>query len=175
MSEHPSSKLPAGARASQDSLEAQARRLAEERHAGQQYGPHPYGFHLAQVRAVLEAFGYGGELGIAAWLHDTVEDTATTREEIASLFGQEVAALVWAVTGIGQNRRERNGSAYEKIRQHPRAAILKLADRIANAEASRGHPDKLAMYRKEQEAFAQALSGLGDARMWDRLRTALEE
>lgn len=62
---------------------------------------------------------------------------------------------------------------YEKIRQHPEAAILKLADRIANAEASREHPDKLTMYRREHESFERALAGVGDARMWARLRTAL--
>lgn len=158
----------------EEGIEADARRFAEERHAGQRYGGHPYGVHLAAVRAVLEGFGYGGALGVAAWLHDTVEDTGTTREEIDAGFGDEVAALVWAVTGVGENRKERNASAYEKIRRHPEAAILKLADRIANAEASREHPEKLSMYRRERERFEQALAGLGDARMWARLRAALE-
>ncbi|WP_437949554.1 HD domain-containing protein [Sorangium sp. So ce296] len=153
--------LPTSAQADQETREAAARRLVEERHAGQRYGQHPYCVHLAQVRAVLAAFGHGGALGVAAWLHDALEDTATTREEIAARFGEDVAALMWAVTGTGRNRKERNRAVYEKIRQHPEAAILKLADRIANAEASREHPDKRAMYRSEQEGFEQALAGLG--------------
>jgi (p)ppGpp synthase/HD superfamily hydrolase len=156
-----------------DPREAKARRLAEERHAGQRYGDQPYTVHLTAVRAVLASFGHGGDLGVAAWLHDAVEDTATTREEIAVEFCAEVAALVWAVTGVGRSRKQRNASAYEKIRSHPPAAILKLADRIANAEASRDQPDKLRMYRSEQEGFEQALAGLGDERMWARLRAAL--
>ncbi|KYF59838.1 hypothetical protein BE04_47565 [Sorangium cellulosum] len=143
--------LPTSAQADQDPREAAARRLAEERHAGQRYGQHPYCVHLAQVRAVLAAFGHGGALGVAAWLHDALEDTATTREETAARFGEDVAALMWAVTGTGRNRKERNRAAYE----------IKLADRIANAEASREHPDKRAMYHSEQEGFEQALAGLG--------------
>lgn len=153
--------------------ELDARRFAEERHGGQRYGAHPYVVHLVAVRAVLDDFGHGGRFGVAAWLHDTVEDTATTREEIAVRFGAEVAALVWAVTGVGASRKERNASAYEKIRQTPEAAILKLADRIANVEASRDQPDRLRMYRREAPDFERALAGLGDGRMWDRLRAAL--
>ncbi|AUX23250.1 uncharacterized protein SOCEGT47_037730 [Sorangium cellulosum] len=173
MPERPAPQPSTGAKADQDSLEAAAQRLAEERHAAQRYGKLPYVVHLAQVRAVLSAYGYGGALGVAAWLHDTVEDTDTTPEEIAARFGEEVATLVWAVTGTGESRKERNRSAYEKIRKHPQAAILKLADRIANVEASREHPDKRAMYRDEHEAFERALAGLGDPRMWARLRAAL--
>ena len=52
----------------------------------------------------------------AAWLHDTIEDTSVTREDIVAHFGDEVAALVWAVTGEGATRSERNQSAYAKIR-----------------------------------------------------------
>lgn len=157
----------------QAEAEAEARRFAEERHAAQRYGEHPYSVHLAAVRAVLEDFGHGGALGVAAWLHDAVEDTGTTREEIAERFGAEVAALVWAVTGVGQSRKNRNASAYEKIRRTPGAAILKLADRIANVEASRSRLDKLRMYQQEAADFERALAGLGDERMWDRLRRAL--
>lgn len=154
--------------------ELYARRFAEERHGSQRYGEHPYVVHLWAVRQVLTDFDYhGGPLASAAWLHDLIEDTSTTREEIAERFGEEVAALVWAVTGVGKNREERNRSVYEKIRQHRRAATLKLADRVANVEASQAHPDKLAMYRKEHAAFEEALGGLGEAPMWERLRRAL--
>jgi (p)ppGpp synthase/HD superfamily hydrolase len=156
-----------------DSDEERARSFASEKHAAQRYGEQPYVVHLAAVRAVLAAFGHGGALAVAAWLHDVVEDTDVSRDEVCAAFGEEVAALVWAVTGVGANRKERNASAYEKIRQLPAAATLKLADRIANVEASQTQPDKLAMYRKEWSAFSAALAGLGDERMWRRLRAAL--
>ena len=155
------------------SAEDEARAFAEAAHREQRYGDGPYVTHLAAVRAVLADFGYDGALGVAAWLHDTIEDTGVTRDDVAQRFGEEVASLVWAVTGIGANRKARNASAYEKIRATPRAAILKLADRIANVEASREVPGKLAMYRAEWPSFREGLRDLGDDRMWQRLERAI--
>lgn len=154
--------------------EHEARNFAQQHHANQQYGNQPYITHLEQVRAVLTDVDYDSPFGVAAWLHDTIEDTGVTREQIATRFGNEVAALVWAVTGEGATRHERNESAYVKIRAYPPAAILKLADRIANVEASRTRPDKLQMYQHEHTTFTEALHGLGDDRMWRRLSDALE-
>ncbi len=156
-----------------DTPETEARRFAVEAHADQRYGDAPYVTHLGAVRSVLADFGHGGPLAIAAWLHDTVEDTKVTREDVESRFGAEVAALVWAVTGTGATREERNHSAYAKIQAHPAAATLKLADRVANVEASRTVPAKLAKYRAEWESFHGHLKGLGDARMWARLARGL--
>jgi tRNA (guanine-N7-)-methyltransferase len=160
-------------RAPVDPLELEARRFAEAAHRAQSYGDAPYVTHLRAVRAVLADFGYAGPLAIAAWLHDTVEDTRVTRDEIAARFGENVAKLVWAVTGVGETRAEKNASAYAKIAVHPPAAVLKLADRIANVEASRTVPKKLEMYRSEWSSFHAHLGALGDERMWARLRTAL--
>jgi guanosine-3',5'-bis(diphosphate) 3'-pyrophosphohydrolase len=154
--------------------EDDARRFAEEAHGDQRYGDKPYGYHLRAVRGVLVECGYTeGPLVLAAWLHDVIEDTPTTREEVAARFGADVASLVWAVTGRGPDRAARNHDAYAKIRAHPPAAILKLADRIANVEASRGVPEKHAMYRSEWPSFRDNLAGLGDPDMWTRLERAL--
>ena len=156
-----------------DPIELEARRFAEAAHEGQRYGEAPYVTHLGAVRSALADFGHGGPLAVAAWLHDTVEDTSVTREEIESRFGADVAALVWAVTGTGATRPERNASAYAKIQAHPPAAILKLADRIANVEASRTVPTMLAKYRAEWDSFHGHLGALGDPRMWARLMRGL--
>jgi len=156
-----------------DPRETEARRFAEAAHKDQRYGDAPYVTHLVAVRRVLADFDHAGALAIAAWLHDTVEDTGVTREEIETRFGAEVAGLVWAVTGVGANRKERNADAYAKIQAHPPAAILKLADRIANVEASRAVPKKLEMYRAEWESFRGHLGALGDPRMWARLGAAI--
>jgi (p)ppGpp synthase/HD superfamily hydrolase len=160
--------------ASQDQDRA-ARDYATQKHEGQFYGKQPYTVHLVAVREVLRWAGFedGHPLAIAAWLHDTVEDTGATREDVAARFGDDVAALVWAVTGIGKNRKERNEDAYAKIRAYPPAATLKLADRIANVEASANVPDKLAMYRNEWPAFRAALEGIGLPPFWERLEKAL--
>lgn len=154
--------------------EKRARAFALAAHGAQKYGDAPYVVHLEAVRAVLRDFGHDGPLGVAAWLHDTIEDTAATRADVAREFGPEVAELVWAVTGEGENRKARNEAAYAKMRAIPLAVTLKLADRIANVEASASRPDKLEMYRAEFESFRAALEGLGEPAMWERLARALQ-
>lgn len=153
--------------------ENKARAFALVAHADQKYGELPYIAHLHAVRTVLLDFGYSAPFTLAAWLHDVVEDTPVTRDEVAANFGEEVADLVWAVTGVGETRSERVHAAYEKIKENPPAAVLKLADRIANSEASRDYPKKLALYRGEHASFKEHLGTLGDPRMWARLEKAL--
>ncbi|MFD6392151.1 HD domain-containing protein [Nocardia sp. NPDC055029] len=162
-----------------DQRETEAREFAVEAHGDQRYGDHPYIIHLAAVRAVLDDFGYNGSLAAAAWLHDVVEDTPVTAEDVESRFGREVLDLVWAVTGIGPNRKARNLDAYSKITAHPQAVILKLADRTANAEASPPGSSWMGMYRTEHPTFKAHLGGLlADdptvARMWERLERKLD-
>ncbi|MFC4372650.1 HD domain-containing protein [Nocardia halotolerans] len=162
-----------------DQLETEAREFAIAAHGDQRFGDRPYSTHLTAVRAVLDDFGYSGDLALAAWLHDVVEDTPVTTEEIESRFGRAVLDLVWAVTGVGPDRKARNLDAYTKIAAHPRAVILKLADRTANAEASPPGSSWMGMYRTEHPTFKAHLADLlpGDptvARMWQRLETRLD-
>lgn len=158
-----------------EGTEVAAREFATKKHALQRYGDEPYTAHLKAVRDVIRWAGIADEhpLAVAAWLHDTLEDTDATKDEIEQHFGAEVVALVWAVTGVGKNRKERNANAYAKMREHPAAITLKLADRIANVEASARVPDKLAMYQKEWPHFRDALAGHGTELLWKRLRSAL--
>ncbi|MFD3707198.1 HD domain-containing protein [Nocardia sp. NPDC058658] len=162
-----------------DQREIEAREFAIAAHGDQRYGDHPYVTHLAAVRRVLDDFGYDGELAMAAWLHDVIEDTAVTAADVESRFGRPVLDLVWAVTGIGPDRKARNQNAYDKIAAHPRAVILKLADRTANAEASPPASSWMGMYRTEHPTFKAHLGGLlADdptvARMWERLDSRLD-
>lgn len=162
-----------------DQREEQAREFAIAAHGEQRYGERPYRVHLAAVRQVLDDFGYDGDLGLAAWLHDVVEDTPVTAEEVESRFGRAVLDLVWAVTGVGPDRPARNLDAYTKIAAHPPAVILKLADRTANAEASPPGSSWMGMYRTEHPTFKAHLGGLlADdptvARMWERLERRLD-
>jgi len=135
--------------------------FAIERHGDQRYGSRMYSHHLLAVVKVLMdvGVGIGGHdyaLLTAAKLHDIVEDTETTIDEVRHLYGDEVADYVWAVTGVGENRKERNKSQYAKIAALPKAAILKVADRIANAEAvlAEGKVGLAEMYLSEHRAFA---------------------
>lgn len=143
--------------------EYSARRFATEVHGFQKYdsGTEPYIVHLAEVRDVLVEFGWGDdtELLVAAWLHDAVEDTCATRAAIEEKFGGRVGKLVWSVTGEGETRKARNEDAYAKMVEHQDSIILKLADRIANARASKQtSPSKLyAMYKAEHGDFKRRL------------------
>ena len=152
-----------------------AEEFAAQAHGDQRYGTHlPYHHHLASVVATLHRFGHDDpELVDAAWLHDTIEDTSVTSEDIAERFGVRVAELVWAVTNEdGANRGERHQKTYPKIAAQGTDAItLKLADRIANTEAARDQRRSLlGMYVKEHPAFRTALRPAGgDPVMWDHL------
>jgi (p)ppGpp synthase/HD superfamily hydrolase len=157
-------------------------------HKDQLYGDLPYWVHLSEVETVLEDFEIRNEdLKIAAWLHDILEDTPTTTDQLELMFGSTVTRIVFAVTGKGKNRKERNAWIYNQLHSTPEAVILKLADRIANAEASaKNNPSMLAMYKKEHDEFkrelrvpslyAQQWEGIEEGlleRMWERLDKVL--
>jgi (p)ppGpp synthase/HD superfamily hydrolase len=127
-------------------------------HVDQKYGPFPYGFHLYDVVAVAHRFGFEDPIILAAcWLHDTIEDTETTYEELVEKFGQEIADIVLAVSknGVG-NRKAQNTECYGRTAKNFKAIIVKLCDRIANVESG----EKNDMYRKEHLDFVRILTSV---------------
>lgn len=151
-----------------------AREFAIRAHGDQRYGGLPYSVHLADVVNVCIKFGIGGDIRTAAWLHDVLEDTATTLPELYNGgFSSVVCSLVVAVTNEpGKNRKERHLKTHPKIRKHGKdAVILKVADRIANTEFSMKHGSMLGMYRKEFRDFYDALYKPNECdAMWDYLK-----
>jgi (p)ppGpp synthase/HD superfamily hydrolase len=155
-----------------------ARAFALKKHADQKYGEFPYEKHLQDVYAIVNGMpnfgGYGPAILSAAWLHDVLEDTDATVLDLGALFGPEVALLVWNVTGVGKNRRERFASVARKIaRDRDRAAVtLKLADRIANVQACIASGDsRLDMYLAEWPEFEEKLKPIGgNLTLWEMLR-----
>ena len=151
-----------------------AQAFASVKHKGQKYGQNdPYTKHLAHVAEVLRRFKFNTEdLQVAAWLHDTVEDTDATVSQIETMFGRKVADIVGRVTNEpGKNRKERHAKTYPKIQASLDATTLKLADRIANMEVSvEDSSTQLEMYRKEHKAFKSLLykPGVHDG-MWRHL------
>jgi len=153
-------------------LYKKAKQLATDMHKDQRYGMHPYTKHLEDVVSVLMHFGAcpcandndrTRNLLIAAWLHDIIEDTPITRENLEQNFGKDIADLVWAVTNEpGKNRAERWNNTWPKIKAHPIAVYLKVADRIANVMSSLkdlygGDRGMWVMYRREWVLFEDAL------------------
>ena len=115
--------------------------LAEEVHSAQlRYSGQPYIIHPIAVANILVDFGMDAQSIEAALLHDTVEDTDVTLEQLQHEFGNEVAALVDGVTKLGkvplatkeefqaENIRKMLLAMYQDIR----VIIIKLADRLHN-------------------------------------------
>ena len=73
--------------------------------------------------------------------------------------GVHVADLVWAVTGVGANRKERNQSIYDKIKNYPMAAVLKTADRIADLRGEFGYDLKTPPEIAAMQDVASVLKG----------------
>jgi (p)ppGpp synthase/HD superfamily hydrolase len=96
----------------------------------------PYINHLAEVAFYLSE-ATGGEdavLVAAGWLHDTLEDTDTEREELEARFGVEVASVVAEVTDDkALPKLERKRYQVEKTpSKSVRARLLKIADKTSN-------------------------------------------
>jgi (p)ppGpp synthase/HD superfamily hydrolase len=139
-----------------------ARTFAIAAHGDQQYGTEPYVTHLDDVVAVLVEFGHTDpSLKASGYLHDVVEDTTTTLNDLGSIgFPVDVVYIVHGVTSVpGPNRKTRNTATYPKIAADIRRIIVKLADRIANSRC--GLKTKsgslYSMYQKEYPAFKSAI------------------
>ncbi len=155
-----------------------ALRFAAERHRDQRVpGTElPYVVHVVSVAGeVIAALAEVERPALAvtcALLHDTVEDTETSLDEIAGAFGGEVAAGVAALTKDARlPKAERMADSLRRIREQPRAVwCVKLADRITNlAPPPVGWTrEKCRAYREEAGAIVAALgeaSGLLAARL----------
>ena len=156
-----------------ETIVEKARAFAAKRHAYQRYGDDPYEVHLQAVVDVMTDFGWTHPSWLAAaWLHDVIEDTDTTLEEVAAEFGELTAKIVWAVTGVGETRKERVESIYEKMLTAPEASVLKVADRIANVERSRFGSKHRQMYLDEAEGFYDNVARFVPSSMVSRLADA---
>lgn len=121
----------------------------------------PYVNHLIEVAEILTTVGQVTDVEVlaAAILHDTIEDTATTGEEIGEHFGQNVKAIVLEVTDDKKQTKEKRKrlqveNAPKKSHQ---AKLVKIADKISNISQLADKPPKgwNLKRRKEYIAWAQ--------------------
>lgn len=124
-----------------ESLVEKAWEFAREKHKLQvrkDAAGSPYITHLKRVEEVLrDIAGVSDETILAAAiLHDTIEDTDATFEELVELFGQKVADIVQEVTDDKNlPKKERKDKQIEKApRLSLEACLIKLADKISNVE-----------------------------------------
>ena len=136
-------------------LVSEAAELAARRHNGMARkgrGNEPYINHLAEVANLLSTAtdGADAELVAAGWLHDSIEDTETTREELAQKFSERVASLVVECTDdMNLPKAERRRlQVVHAPHKSPSAKLIKIADKISNIGA-RIHPDPSAEERDD--------------------------
>ncbi|WP_227833844.1 RelA/SpoT family protein [Nocardia macrotermitis] len=146
--------------------------VADEKHAPQfRKSGDPYITHPLAVANILAELGMDTTTLVAALLHDTVEDTGYSLEELTEEFGQEVAHLVDGVTKLDKVNLGAAAEA-ETIRKmiiamarDPRVLVIKVADRLHNMRTMRFlPPEKQAKKARETlEVIAPLAHRLGMA------------
>lgn len=163
-----------------DPLVQEAMRFATEAHLGQRrkYTLEPYIVHPSRVADLVSAVTYEPAVIAAAWLHDVVEDTSVTIEEIADKFGETVAQLVADVTNV--TTKETGSRKYRKEieRLHlatadPRAKTIKLADILDNVPSIVKYDPRFApIYVSEKWQLLPCLRG-GNYSLWYQVEMML--
>jgi (p)ppGpp synthase/HD superfamily hydrolase len=149
-------------------LIARARRFADIAHATQKrkYTAQPYFTHVDAVARAIQASGGDEAMVAAAYLHDTLEDTATTYSELVAEFGTEVADLVKELTDVytplthpGLNRKARKALEVQRLAKvSDRAKLIKRADMADNTSSIEQHDPKFArVYNAEKAELLKVL------------------
>ena len=138
----------------------------QKRSSGEEYICHPL-----QVACILIELGMDNETIQAAILHDVVEDTSVTLEDIRKTFGAEIAALVDGVTKLNKipfsTREEQQAENVRKMllamSQDIRVIIIKLADRLHNLRTISALPEQkqLDKAKETMDIFAPLAHRLG--------------
>ena len=168
-------------------LLAHAIDYATKMHEGQlRKSGDPYIIHPLHVAALLIQWSLDIDSVIAGVLHDTVEDTSATLEEIEREFGHDIAFLVDGVTKVGRARAGmRNLESYLPqtkdnltklliaVGQDVRVIIIKLADRLHNMRTL-DHMSEIKQKKISRETL-EVFAPLADRLNMGRVRVELEE
>ena len=118
-----------------------ASRFAREQHEGQlRKSGEPYIIHPYEVALILAKLEADPKTVAAGLLHDVLEDTEVTAEELEALFGKDVVRIVEGVTKVGKlsfsSKQERQAENFRRMflamAEDPRVIVVKLADRLHN-------------------------------------------
>lgn len=163
---------------------AQALGFAIAKHGNQKYGKNPYSVHLLRVAEIMYEVAPAGhsltdDVISAALLHDSLEDTNTTEEEILGMFGENVLDIVKACTKTDDDLCRK--CAFKKTVKLLKASYwgvpVKLADRLANMEFSlQENSPQMKMYVKEYSEFKSLLYVQGEFEpFWAKLDEVFEK
>lgn len=153
--------------------------LAAEAHQGQKRASgEDYVNHSVEVAIILAELKLDTSSLAAALIHDVVEDTAVSIEDLRASFGEDVATIVDGVTKIGkvryQTQTEQQVENYRKLllsmAQDARVILVKLADRLHNMRTLEHLPPekRLRVARETRQIYAPLAGRLGVARIkWE--------
>jgi (p)ppGpp synthase/HD superfamily hydrolase len=152
-----------------------ALKFAEKAHEGQvrKYTGLPYIVHPIEVASIVATVPHTQEQLAAALLHDVVEDTAVTLEEVGQLFGEKVATLVDELTDFSKKNEVVGNRAYRKGLDRDylgtisaEAQTVKYADLISNGVDIVSHDKHFAkVYLREKDAILEVMNK-GDATLF---------
>ncbi len=146
--------------------------FAELRHAGQlRRSGDPYLVHPIGVARIISELHLDVASVCAGLLHDCVEDTSATPEDIGKAFGPDIQTLVEGVTKLGQvawnTREERQAENFRKMllamARDIRVILIKLADRVDNMRTLRHMPEdkRERIARETRDIYAPMANRLG--------------
>jgi GTP diphosphokinase / guanosine-3',5'-bis(diphosphate) 3'-diphosphatase len=155
-----------------ESLVCQAFNFAYGLHEGQNRASgDPYIAHPIAVAGILRELGGSSAMIAAGFLHDVVEDTAVSLEEIETQFGPEVRLLVEGVTKLGKieflSKKERQAENFRRMfmamAKDIRVIVVKLADRLHNMQTLEhlGEEKQQRIALETREIFAPLANRLG--------------
>ncbi|MDZ4693323.1 bifunctional (p)ppGpp synthetase/guanosine-3',5'-bis(diphosphate) 3'-pyrophosphohydrolase [Terricaulis sp.] len=135
---------------------ATAKHGSQKRHSGDPYFAHPI-----EVAGILTEYKLDAATIVAGLLHDTIEDTEATREEIEGMFGGQIADLVEGVTKLSkleiQSEENKQAQNLQKfilaMSRDVRVLIVKLADRLHNMRTLSHIPTKQKRQRIAMETL----------------------
>lgn len=160
-------------------LVCRAFEFAYQLHKGQMRASgEPYIAHPVAVANILRSLGGDSAMIAAGFLHDVVEDTDVTADEIEAHFGAEVRQMVEGVTKLSKfqfnSKTERQAENFRRMflamAQDIRVIVVKLADRLHNMRTLQHLPPEkqLQKARETIEIFAPLANRLGIGRMkWE--------
>jgi (p)ppGpp synthase/HD superfamily hydrolase len=150
---------------------AQVYAMAAHAAVGQRrkYTNEPYIVHPAEVAKIVAGVpGSTPDMVAAAWLHDVVEDTGCTFNDIHMGFGIDIATLVQWLTDVSKPEDGPRWYRKKMDREHTAAApaeaqTIKLADLISNTKSIMAHDPKFAKVYLEEKRLLLDVMTRGDA------------